>query len=76
MRHRLSLEEIIQGLDITYYIDDLGIWTNGTFDEHLESVDKVLQRIIESNLKTNPLKCDWGVMQTDFLEYEMTPMPC
>ena len=36
------MKEILQGLDVTCYIDDLGIWTNGTFDEHLERVDKVL----------------------------------
>ena len=32
-----------------------------------------MQQIAESNLKTNPLKCNWGVTETDFLEYEMTP---
>ena len=39
------MEEILQGLDIIRYSDDLGIWTNGTFDAHLELVDKVLKRI-------------------------------
>ena len=39
----------------------------------MELVDRILQRITESNLKTNPLKCDWGAKQTNFLEYEMTP---
>ena len=34
--------EILQGLDVTCYINDLGIWTNGTFDEHFELVDRVL----------------------------------
>ena len=66
------MEEILQELDITCYINDLGIWTNRTFDKHLELVDRVLQRITESNLKTNPLKCNWGVKQTDFLGYELT----
>ena len=26
------MEAILQGLDVTCYIDDLDIWTNGTFD--------------------------------------------
>ena len=39
------MEEMLQGLDVTCYIDDLGVWTNGAFVEHLELVDKVLQRI-------------------------------
>ena len=42
----------------------------------MEVADKAFQRIAESNLKTNPLKCDWGVKQTDFLEYEMTSIFC
>ena len=53
------MEEILQGSGVTCYINDLGIWTNGTFDEHLELVKKILHRIAESNLKTNPLKCNW-----------------
>ena len=63
-------------MDVTCYIDDLGIWTNGTFDEHLGLMDKVLQRMAGSNLKTSPLKCNWGVTETDFLGYEMTPTSC
>ena len=49
------MKEILEGLDVICYINDLGIWTNGAFDEHLELVDKVLQQIAENNLKTNPL---------------------
>ena len=75
-RHRLSFEEILQGLDVTCYINDLGISINGTFDKDLKLVDKFLQRIAESNLQTNPLKCNWGVKQTDFLGYEMTSASC
>ena len=70
------MEEILQGLDVTCYIDDLEIWTNGTFDEHLSLVDKVLQQIAESHLKTDPLKCDWGVKGTSFLGYEMVSTSC
>ena len=70
------MEKILQGFDITCYIDDIGIWTKGTLDEHLELVDKVLQRIVGSNLKTNPLKCNWEVTETDFLGYKMTPISC
>ena len=70
------MEKILEGLNVTCYIDDLRIWTNGSFDEHLELVDKVLQRLADSNLKTNPVKCNWGVRETDFLGYEMTPDSC
>ena len=42
----------------------------------MELVDKVLQRIVNNNLKASPLKCDWGVKETDFLGYEMTSTSC
>ena len=39
-------------------------------------MNKVLQRIADSNLKANPLKCNWGVTKTDSLGYEMTSNSC
>ena len=51
-----NMEEILQGLNITCYIDYLGIGANGTIDEHLELVNKVIQMIAATILKTNPLK--------------------
>ena len=55
------------------YIDNLGIWTDGTFDEHLQVVDLVLLRLHGNNMKCNPLKCEWFVKETDFLGFWMTP---
>ena len=55
------------------YIDDLGIWTKGTFSQHLDSVDLVLSRLHGHNMKCNPLKCEWFVKEIDFLGFLMTP---
>ena len=55
------------------YIDDLGIWTYGSFDDHLAVVDLVLSRLHANNMKCNPLKCEWFVKETDFLGFWMTP---
>ena len=38
------MTEILQGIECAVYMDDVGIWTNSTFDEYLEAVEKVLQR--------------------------------
>ena len=38
------------------YLDDLIIFSN-TMEEHLERLDKVLQRLKDCNLKLNPKKC-------------------
>ena len=67
------MEEILSGIDCSIYMDDVGIWTNGSFEEHLSVVEQVLQKFAENNLKCNPLKCSWAVEETNFLGYWMTP---
>ena len=48
--------DILQGIpNHSCYIDDLGIWTNGSFEEHLKVVELVLVRLDKYNLKCNPL---------------------
>ena len=66
--------------EVECFIDDIGIFTNGTYEEHLAVVKKVLQILEEEGFSVNPLKCDGAVDQTDYLGYIMTrtglkPMP-
>ena len=69
-----QMTEMLQGIPNTScYIDDVGIWTKGTFSEHLDIVDAVLKRFSNNNMKCNPLKCDWAVQETDFLGFWITP---
>lgn len=67
------MEEALQGIDVEVYIDDIGYWSNGTYEEHMAVVDTILQRLADNGLKCNPLKCAWAVKETDFLGYWMTP---
>ena len=67
------IEKVLDGLDVDCYIDDMGLWTDGTFEEHLSMVSKILERLQDNGLKCNPLKCDWAVQESDFLGYWMTP---
>ena len=55
------MEEMLRGIDCEYYMDDVGIWSYGSFEDHLQIVDKVLAIFSEFNMKCNPLKCGWGV---------------
>jgi hypothetical protein len=67
------IKKILHGLDIDAYMDDLGIWTKGSFDDHFSIVDTVLERLVANGMKCNPLKCKWGVKEAHFLGHYMTP---
>ena len=48
------IKKILEGLDINAYMDDLGIWTKGSFDDHMIIVNKVLGRLARDGMKCNP----------------------
>eukprot|EP00957_Ditylum_brightwellii_P042768 3238630-Ditylum_brightwellii.AAC.1 len=60
-------------MDIDAYMDDVGIFSNATFEDHMQLVGKVLKCLEDNSMKVNPLKCEWGVHETDFLGHWVTP---
>eukprot|EP00957_Ditylum_brightwellii_P072256 5492502-Ditylum_brightwellii.AAC.1 len=48
---QLIIEQILHDIDVDVYIDNVSIFTNGSFEEHLALVGKVLQRLQENGCK-------------------------
>jgi hypothetical protein len=68
------MEDVLWDIkEIEAYIDDVGVFTNGDFECHSASLDKVLKRLEENNFTVNPLKCDWAIQETNFLGFWLTP---
>ena len=52
------------------YLDDVIVY-DSTFEEHLRSVELVLQALGRAGLKLKPSKCEWAVPEINFLGHKI-----
>ena len=68
-----KMNESFHGLDyVQVYIDDLLCITKGSFEDHLEKVEKVFQKLAESGLKVNTKKSFFAQTELEYLGYWIT----
>jgi hypothetical protein len=60
--------------NIKVYLDDIIITSNGTFEEHAEIMEQVLERLQKANFRANLRQCYFGESKIDYLGYEKLEM--
>ena len=54
---------------IKVFLDDLLVFSNGSYEDHLLKVNKALARLESKNLAVNALKSFWAVKEVDHLGF-------
>ena len=65
-----KMNELFAGFDyVRAYIDDLLIVTKGSFEDHLQDLDKVLEKLETAGLKINANKSKFAAHELEYLGY-------
>jgi hypothetical protein len=54
------------------FIDDIALFTNGSFEEHMEQLAIILQKLATNGFSIKPKKCSWAVKSVEYLGHIIT----
>ena len=64
---------LVEGIEnVMVCIDDLLIISEGSFEEHMNKLDLVLQRLQKGGLKVKPQICKWAMTEVEYLGHWIT----
>jgi predicted aspartyl protease len=68
-----KMTELLEGLDtVRVYIDDILHVTKGSWEQHLDVLNKVFNRLRQAGLKVNAKKSSFGAHELEYLGYLIT----
>ena len=59
--------------DEKYFINDIRIFSLGSYGEHLHQLQQVLRMLEKNGFAANPFKCEWAVTSTKYFGFLLTP---
>ncbi len=66
------METVVKNIDnVIVYIDDLLVHS-ASHEEHIATLNKVLQRLVTHNIKINLQKCVFGSKEVSYLGFRLT----
>ena len=68
-----KMSGLMEDLDyVRTYLDDLLTLTKSTFEDHLNELRKMLEKLLETGLRVNAAKSNFGADQIEYLGYTLT----
>jgi hypothetical protein len=68
-----KMSELLADLPhVKVYMDGILIFSHGSFVQHLQEVERCLQRLSSKNMAVSPRKTFWAVSEVDYLGFGLT----